>query len=46
MIDWSLAIKIAAGGFGLVFLLLTLLAVAIWISKEAIERFLPKDTGK
>jgi len=38
MIDWSFAMKIAAGGFGLVFMLLTLLAVVIWLSKEVIER--------
>ncbi len=30
MIDWGLAVKIAAGGFTMVFFLLTVLSVIIW----------------
>jgi Na+-transporting methylmalonyl-CoA/oxaloacetate decarboxylase gamma subunit len=38
MIDWELAVKIAAGGFGLVFILLTLLAFSVWLTKEVAVR--------
>lgn len=33
MTDWALAIRIAGGGFGLVFILLTLLGVSVWITR-------------
>jgi len=33
MTDWELAIKIACGGFSLVFILLTLLGISVWITK-------------
>jgi Na+-transporting methylmalonyl-CoA/oxaloacetate decarboxylase gamma subunit len=33
MIDWNLAIRIAGGGFSLVFLLLFILAFTVWITK-------------
>jgi len=38
MIDWNLAIKIAGGGFGMVFILLILLAVSVWVIKEVVIR--------
>ena len=44
MVDWDLAVKIAAGGFGLVFLLLTLLSLSVWFTKEVLER-IEKMTG-
>jgi Na+-transporting methylmalonyl-CoA/oxaloacetate decarboxylase gamma subunit len=30
MIDWGFAIRIAAGGFGMVFFLLVLLSIIVW----------------
>lgn len=33
MVDWVLAIRIAGGGFGLVFMLLALLGISVWITK-------------
>lgn len=33
MVDWGLAIRIAGGGFGLVFMLLALLGISVWITK-------------
>ena len=38
MTDWGLAIKIACGGFGLVFILLTLLGVSVWITKIIVDK--------
>ncbi|MBN2283265.1 MAG: hypothetical protein JXO48_05190 [Deltaproteobacteria bacterium] len=38
MVDWNMAVRIAAGGFGLVFLLLTMLACSVWVTKELLER--------
>jgi len=38
MIEWGLAVKIATGGFSLVFMLLTLLAFSIWLTKEVVTR--------
>ena len=29
-IDWDLAVKIAGGGFGMVFLILAILALVVW----------------
>ena len=31
MIDWSLVVKVAGGGFGVTILVLTLLSVIIWL---------------
>jgi len=38
MTDWSFAIRIAAGGFGMVFLLLTVLAVMVSAGAKLIAR--------
>jgi Na+-transporting methylmalonyl-CoA/oxaloacetate decarboxylase gamma subunit len=38
MTDWGLAITIACGGFGLVFMLLTLLSFSIWVTKLILDR--------
>ena len=38
MIDWGFAVRIAAGGFSLVFLLLALLAVLAWVGSQLILR--------
>ena len=45
MIDWGFAFKIAAGGFGMVFFLLVLLAVFVWAASRIILR-LSKDKAK
>lgn len=31
MIDWGLTAKIAGGGFGMVFLILAILALVVWL---------------
>ena len=33
MVDWNLAVKIAAGGFGLVFIILVILGFTVWVTK-------------
>ena len=38
MTDWSFAIQRAAGGFGMVFLLLTMLAVMVSVGARLIAR--------
>ena len=38
MTDWGLAIKIACGGFGLVFMLLAILSFSIWVTKLILDR--------
>lgn len=44
MMDWSLAVKIAVGGFGLVFLLLIFLGIAISATKAVLIRTIEKET--
>ena len=39
MIDWSLAAKIAGGGFGMVFLTLAILALVVWITGLGVRKF-------
>jgi len=38
MVDWVLAIKIAGGGFGLVFMLLALLGISVWVTKIVVGK--------
>ena len=38
MVDWNLAVKIAAGGFGLVFIILVILGVTVWVTKLVSNR--------
>lgn len=45
MIDWGFAIQIAAGGFGMVFLLLVILAVLITLGARLVTRT-AKEKGK
>jgi len=47
MTDWNFAIQIAAGGFGMVFLLLTVLAVMVSIGARIIaSSYKSKTEGK
>jgi Na+-transporting methylmalonyl-CoA/oxaloacetate decarboxylase gamma subunit len=39
MTDWDFAVRIAAGGFGLVFILLALLSGLVWTVSRLILRF-------
>jgi len=39
MIDWNLVAKIAGGGFGMVFLVLAILALLVWITGLGVRRF-------
>lgn len=45
MIDWGFAVQIAAGGFGMVFLLLVILAVLITLGARILTRT-TKEKGK
>lgn len=45
MIDWNFALRIAAGGFGMVFFLLLLLSVIVWATSQTILR-LTRDKAK
>ena len=46
MTDWGLAIKIAGGGFGVVFLTLVVLAVVIWVMGLILRRVGTGDNNK
>ena len=43
MVDWNLAVKIAAGGFGLVFIILVILGITVWLTKLVSNKL---DKGK
>jgi len=45
MIDWSFALRIAAGGFGMVFFLLVILSIIVWAGSQLILR-LTRDKAK
>lgn len=38
MVDWNLAAKIAGGGFGMVFLILAMLALLVWLTYLGVSR--------
>ncbi len=38
MIDWNLAVKIAGGGFGMVFIILVILAGVVWVTKIVVAK--------
>lgn len=38
MIDWNLAAKIAGGGFGMVFIILVILAGVVWVTKIVVAK--------
>jgi len=40
MTDWGLAIKIACGGFSLVFIILVLLGISSWLTKVITEKII------
>ncbi len=40
MTDWGLAIKIACGGFSLVFIILVLLWMTSWLTKVITEKII------
>ncbi len=46
MIDWKLAAQIASGGFGMVFLILAVIAVAVWLTYQAVNRQSKARPGK
>lgn len=46
IIDWSLAVKVAGGGFGLVFILLLILAFTVWITKLVSEKLVNSKPKK
>ena len=46
MVDMGLAIKIAIGGFALVFFLLILLSVTVWATKVVTEKIIAKSKSE
>ena len=49
MVDWNLAVKVAAGGFGLVFIILVMLGFVVWITKfvaNRLDKGEPKEKQK
>lgn len=46
MIDWELAVKIACGGFGLVFILLTILCLSVWMTKLVVGKIVKGEPKK
>lgn len=46
MIDWKLAAQIAGGGFGMVFLILAIIAVTVWLTYRAVNRPGKASPGK
>jgi sodium pump decarboxylase gamma subunit len=51
LIDWGEAIRIAGGGFGMVFLVLVILALVVWIvglvsQRRAAAKSEPKSNAK
>jgi hypothetical protein len=45
MIDWGLAVKIAAGGFAMVFFLLAVLYLLVWAGSRVVLR-MTKEKAK
>jgi Na+-transporting methylmalonyl-CoA/oxaloacetate decarboxylase gamma subunit len=41
MVDWGLAIRTGAVGFGLVFVVLVVLALAVWTAGLLVRKYLP-----
>jgi Na+-transporting methylmalonyl-CoA/oxaloacetate decarboxylase gamma subunit len=46
MIDWNLVTKIAGGGFGMVFLILALLALLVWVIKLVVGKIVKGEPKK
>ena len=38
MVDWKMAIKIACGGFGMVFIILAILYLSVWMTKSVVDK--------
>lgn len=38
MVEWGLAIKIALGGFGMVFATLVILCMTAWMTRSIVEK--------
>jgi len=46
MVDWGLAIKIACGGFGMVFIILAILCLSVWMTRSVAEKLAEEESGK
>lgn len=46
MIDWVLAVKIACGGFSLVFIILTILCLLVWLTKLFVGKIVEGEPKK
>ena len=46
MVGWGLAIKIALGGFGMVFATLVILCMTAWMTRSVVEKIEEGGDGK
>jgi len=46
MIDWVLAVKIACGGFSLVFIILIILCLSVWMTKLVVGKIVESEPEK
>jgi len=46
MMDWNLVAKIAGGGFGMVFIILAILALTVWLTKIVTARIVKGKSKK
>ena len=38
MVEWELAVRVALGGFGMVFTILLILCLSVWMTKSVVEK--------
>jgi len=46
MMDWNLVAKIAGGGFGMVFIILAILALVVWLTQLVTARIVKNKSKK
>jgi len=46
MVDWGLAVRIACGGFGTVFIILAILCLSVWMTRSVTEKMSEEETEK
>jgi Na+-transporting methylmalonyl-CoA/oxaloacetate decarboxylase gamma subunit len=46
MVDWGLAVKIACGGFGTVFIILAILCLSIRMTRSVVEKMTGEEPKK
>ena len=46
MVDWELAVKIACGGFGTVFIILAMLCLSVQLTRSIAEKMVDEEPEK